>query len=67
MGAGPHHDPIEATVRALSAMTELTCGEGGVTMSFAAAHSDAKGLRAFRYAVNTTPTGCTTKLPKAVS
>lgn len=52
MGAGPHHDPIEATVRALSAMTELTGGEGGVTMRFAAAHSDGKGLCAFRYAVN---------------
>ncbi|GJE27804.1 class II glutamine amidotransferase [Methylobacterium organophilum] len=53
MGPEPYRDPVEATARMLSALTELVGGsDGGLPFRFTAALADGRDLYAFRYAAN---------------
>src|SRR3954451_23924856 len=53
LGPGPHRDPITATVRTLSALTDLMGGtDNGHPFRFTAALANGCDLYAFRYAAN---------------
>jgi glutamine amidotransferase len=52
MGQGPRRDPVEATARALAAMTDLA---DGAPLRYTAALADGQDLYAFRYAANDAP------------
>jgi glutamine amidotransferase len=53
LGPGPRRDPIAATVRTLSALTELVGGlDDGQPLRFTAALANGSDLYAFRYAAN---------------